>query len=120
MLEQLEQECSVEAAAITSHSSHFLVALKEHVEAVLELVSFVLFLQVIQIEELGDMRHTLVDFASDLLSVCSIGMVLRDSIINLFLLGLDFLLRHHTWLLSILLVGCCSIISAILLYHSTN
>ena len=94
MLEKLQQEGSIEAAAVTSHPPYILIASIEHIKAILELVGFVLFLEVLEGEQVADMGHALVYLSPDLLFVRGIGMISGDPLIDLLLRGLNLLLGH--------------------------
>ena len=94
VLEKLQQEGSIEAAPVTSHPPYILIASIEHIKAILELVGFVLFLEVLEGEQVADMGHALVYLSPDLLFVRGIGMISGDPLIDLLLRGLDLLLGH--------------------------
>ena len=94
VLEQLQQERSVEAAPVSPHPPHILIACIEHIKAVLELVRLVLLLEVLEGQQVANMGHALVDLSPDLLLVGRVRMIPRNPLVDLLLRRLDLLLGH--------------------------
>ena len=108
VLEQLQQERSIETASVSPHPSHILIASIEHIKAVLELVRLVLFLEILEGQQVADMGHALVDLSPDLLLVRRVRMIPRDPLIDFLLGRLDLLLGHLSAARrAILLIICC-------------